>query len=507
MKSIQEIIKEKPWVGWAIFFATVVVVFLIGLFASSIIERRQESFAIQIVKPIPQWEPRNAVWGENFPREYESYLGTLDTSFRSKYGGNAPVDILAHDPEIIVMWAGYAFSKGYEQGRGHLYAITDIRRTLRTTSPMPATCWTCKSTDVPRVMDQIGVAEFYKKSWQDLGHEIVNPIGCQDCHDPKTMNLRITRPALVEAYQRQGKDITKASHQEMRSLVCGQCHVEYYFKGEGKYLTFPWDKGFNVDSMEAYYDSYQFSDWTHALSRAPMLKAQHPDFEIAMTGVHYDRGVACADCHMPYKSEGGVKFTDHKMQSPLNNIAGSCVVCHRESEDKLRQNVYERQDKVEQMKQLAQNALTKLHIEAKFAWDKGATEDEMQPILWNIRHAQWRWDWVAAANGIGFHSPNEALRVLGTAIQKAEDARVQIARVLAKKGYTDEVPMPDISTKAKAQNYIGLKMDELEKQKSEFLQGTAFDWDKKAAQREERMNWDKDREFKETPENNNQQNN
>jgi len=151
----------------------------------------------------------------------------------------------------------------------------------------------------------------------------------------------------VEAFQRQGKDISKSTHQEMRSLVCAQCHVEYYFKGkEDKYLTFPWDKGFNVEDIEKYYDEYEFTDWTHKLSRTPMLKAQHPDFELFQMGIHSQRGLSCVDCHMPFKSEGGIKFTDHHVQSPLNNIANSCQVCHRESENTLRNNVYDRQDKV-----------------------------------------------------------------------------------------------------------------------------------------------------------------
>ncbi len=56
--------QKKPWVNWAIFLVTVVIVFLIGLFASSIIERRSESqLYFQMVSEIPDWEPRNEVWG------------------------------------------------------------------------------------------------------------------------------------------------------------------------------------------------------------------------------------------------------------------------------------------------------------------------------------------------------------------------------------------------------------------------------------------------------------
>lgn len=488
MKSIQERIKEKPWLGWVLFFATVVVVFLLGLFASSIVERRNESFTLQMVKPINDWEPRNEVWGENYPREYESYLKMADTTFASKYAGSATRDYLSSSPELIIMWAGYAFSKDYKAPRGHSYSIVDIRNTLRTggnkVSPQPATCWSCKSPDVPRMMQKMGVENFYKAKWKDLGHEIVNPIGCQDCHDPKTMDLRITRPALIEALKRQGKDIKNATHNEMRSLVCAQCHVEYYFKGEGKYLTFPWDKGMTVEKMEEYYDEANFKDWEHALSKAPMLKAQHPDFELFSMGVHADRGVSCSDCHMPYKTEGGVKFTDHHIQSPLNNVENSCQVCHREKTEKLIQNVNERQDKVKELLRAAEKTLAAAHLEAKIAWDNKAKPEEMKPALQLIRQAQWRWDWVAAANGVGFHAPVEALRVLGNSIQKAEQARKELALVLVKHNVKYPVALPDFSTKEKAQKLIGLKMDELIADKKEFLKTTVIDWDKKAEERQ-----------------------
>jgi len=481
--------KRKPWVNWLLFIATVIVVFLLGLLANSVIERRSESkLYFQMVSEIPEWEPRNEVWGENFPREFETYKSTLDTSFQSPHGGSAMIDYLEKYPELVVMWAGYAFSRDYNQGRGHYYAVQDIRQTLRTDVPQPGTCWTCKSTDVPRVMNEIGVENFYAAKWSDLGHEIVNNIGCQDCHDPKTMNLRITRPALAEAFQRMGKDVNEATHQEMRSLVCAQCHVEYYFKGDGKYLTFPWDKGFSADEMETYYDEVQHVDWVHKLSRTPMLKAQHPDYELYMTGIHADRGVACADCHMPYKRDGGMKFTDHKIQSPLANISGSCQVCHRESEAKLLANVLDRQHKVEELRRITEKNLARVHIEAKIAWDNGATEEEMKPVLQFIRHAQWRWDWVAAANAVGFHSPAEALRVLGTSIQKVNEARILLTEIFVKKGIKTPVEIPDISTKEKAQEYIGLNIAEMQQTKRELLTNVVPQWVAKAAEREAKMN-------------------
>jgi nitrite reductase (cytochrome c-552) len=486
MRRIRDVVAEKPWVGWLLFFVTLVVVFLVGLFGASIIERRSEAqIPFQAGKPINPLEPRNEVWGESFPRQWQTYQRTIDTTFATKHGGSASIDMLEKHPNYVVLWAGYAFAKGYMQGRGHMHAIEDVRVTLRTGQPQPATCWTCKSTDVPRMINQLGASDFYKQSWASMGPEIVNPIGCADCHDSQTMNLTITRPALVEAFQRMGRDINQATHQEMRSLVCAQCHVEYYFKGkEEKYLTFPWDNGLSAEEMERYYDDVEHIDFIHVLSRAPILKAQHPDWELARMGIHMQRGVSCADCHMPYRTEGGVKFTNHHIGSPLQNIAGSCQVCHRESEQTLMENVYERQDKVLELAQTAEEVLVQAHIEAKTAWDNGATEQQMKEILTLIRHAQWRWDFVVASHGGSFHAPLESARLLGSAIHKSENARGRLAAVLTQLGVRLPVPMPDLSTKAKAQAYLGFDMVEFSKQKERFREEEVPLWDKQARERE-----------------------
>jgi nitrite reductase (cytochrome c-552) len=492
MKPIGELINQKPWLGWVIFFSTMVVVFMLGLLASTIIERRAEAvFAYTPQVEHEQWEPRLDVWGMNFPRQYETYLQTADTTFQSKYYGARKIDMLEEVPEMVILWAGYAFSMDYRQGRGHMWAIEDVQQSLRIGSPMqptdgpqPGTCWTCKSPDVPRLMEEMGIAEFYKSTLAQLGPQVVNPIGCADCHDAKTMALQITRPGLIEAFQRQGKDISKATHQEMRSLVCAQCHVEYYFKGEGKYLTFPWDKGFSMEQMEEYYDEIGFADWTHKLSRAPMIKAQHPDYEIFRFGVHYDRGVSCADCHMPYKSQGGVKFTNHHIQSPLNDVANTCAVCHREDADKLVKNVYQRQDALHQTRSLLEEVLAKAHIEAKFAWDKGATEEQMAKTLKLLRAAQWRWDYVAASHGASFHAPFESARVIALGIEKAQEARLEVSRIVASLGHTSPIPLPDVSTKSKAQEYIGLNMKQLRDNKKIFLDTVIPQWLKEAKERE-----------------------
>ncbi|MCV9385379.1 ammonia-forming cytochrome c nitrite reductase [Reichenbachiella ulvae] len=484
-----------------LFVATAVGAFLLSLLANSIISRKTESkFAYQPAVEIADNEPRNAVWGENFPRQYQSFLKTKDTTFQSYQGGSKMMDMLEKDPRLVVLWAGYGFSKDYNAPRGHYYAVEDIYNTLRTggptgpgTGPMPSTCWTCKSPDVPRLMNEIGIDEYYSGKWADKGTEIVNAIGCADCHNPETMSLRVSRPALVEAFEAMGKDINEASHQEMRSLVCAQCHVEYYFnkKLPGKegvpYLVFPWKDGMSVEAMEAYYDDIEFSDWTHKISKAPMLKAQHPGYEIYSTGIHAKRGVSCADCHMPYKSEGGQKFTDHHIQSPLNNVNNSCQVCHRQDKEDLVADVYSRQKKAKQGMEKLEKALVRLHMEAGKAWDLGATEEQMAEILQDIRHAQWRWDYSVASHGASFHSPVEVGRIVTSALEVAEEGRLKLARLLSSLGYNEELPYPDISTKAKAQAIVGLDMEKLEKEKEIFKENIIPQWLEEAKKREDKM--------------------
>ena len=442
------------WRGWALMLAAMAVTFGLGVLAASILQRREEARQRLPLRPIAQWETDAGKWGENYPREYEAYRKMAETTTRTKYGGATQRDYLEASPASVVLFAGYSFAQDYRQARGHVYAVEDITKTKRVTPKTPATCWTCKSPDVPRLMASLGPEKFYAGKFDDFRKEITHPIGCLDCHEPNTMKLRITRPALREAFARQGKDIEQVSHQEMRTLVCAQCHVEYYFQKKGNYLTFPWDKGTTPEQMEQYFDEAQFADWTHAISKARMIKMRHPDYEVYRTGVHAYRDVACADCHMPYRTEGGVKFTDHHIQSPLANVANSCAGCHRWGEEELRKRVEGIQDKVHQARGWAETALAQAHFDIAAAAEAGASDDELAGVRKLVRGAQLRWDYVAANNGMGIHSPQECERILAAAIDLAGQCRVQCVRILAKHGVTKPVAYPDFSTKEKAQSMI-----------------------------------------------------
>jgi nitrite reductase (cytochrome c-552) len=484
--------------NWILFGLTAMVVFLLAMLAYSIMDRKTEArFAYQPKVHIEGIEPRDSLWGLNYPRQYQSYMKTQDTTFRSMYNTSGFMDVIDEQPELIVLWAGYAFSKGYNQPRGHSYAIADVLSSVRIGSPMaagegvmPSTCWTCKSPDVPRLMSELGVTEYYSKKLSDLGSEVINPIGCADCHNPETMNLTITRPALIEAFQAMGKDINQASHQQMRSLVCAQCHVEYYFdktipgKEQAAYLTFPWKDGLTVENMESYYDNIDFADWIHPISKARMIKAQHPDYELFEMGVHAKRGVSCADCHMPYKNEGGQKFTDHHIGSPLSNVENSCFVCHREKQEDLLTDVYERQRKVKEGSSKLQKNIAMAHIEAGKAWELGATEAQMKEILKGIRHAQWRWDFVVASHGGAFHAPLESSRIITSATSTIQESRIQLARLLASLGHNKPVDMPDFNSKAAMQRYIGYDLEKDLVDKAKFLDQVVPQWLKEGKARE-----------------------
>jgi len=215
-----------------------------------------------------------------------------------------------------------------------------------------------------------------------------------------------------------------------------------------------------------------------------MLKAQHPGYEVFKMGIHGKRGVSCSDCHMPYKTEGGQKFTDHHIQSPLNNVANSCQVCHREEKDELIKNVYDNQDRIIENRDQLEVLLVRAHVEAGKAWELGASEAQMKDILHGIRLGQWRWDYVAASHGGSFHAPVELGRVLGKGIDITQETRIKLAKLLMELGFKGEVPYPAIETKAEAQKFIGLDMEKLKAEKDKFKKELLPKWKAAAKERE-----------------------
>jgi nitrite reductase (cytochrome c-552) len=274
---------------------------------------------------------------------------------------------------------------------------------------------------------------------QQGGH----PVSCVDCHDSKTMQLRVTRPGFITGIKAlmasQGKpnyDVNRdATRQEMRTFACAQCHVEYYC-GPKTTLFFPWHNGIKVEQIEEYYNNYKFPDgkrffdWKHAETGAEMLKAQHPEFELYSQGIHAKAGVSCADCHMPYERQGATKVTDHWVRSPLLNIARACQTCHAVDENELKRRAETIQDRTHSLMTRGGKALTDMLDTIKMVKAAGVTEEQLKPALELHRKAQWRLDFIAAENSMGFHAPQESARILGEAIDYARQAELAALRML-----------------------------------------------------------------------------
>jgi nitrite reductase (cytochrome c-552) len=396
-----------------------------------------------------------AVWGKNFPSQYDGYRRTVD-QVRTRFGGSEaiprtptkadPRSIVAQsrleeDPRLRTMWAGYAFSRDFREDRGHAYMLEDQTFTERQqVVKQPGTCMHCHaSAYVPYKKlgggDLIkGFEQMNRMPYAEARKLVTHPVTCIDCHAPDTMQLRVTRPGFIEGIRAlkasegvKDYDVNAtATRQEMRSFVCGQCHVEYYFKGPEKRLVYPWSKGLRVEQILAYYDEVKFADWKHQDTGAPALKAQHPEFELYMQGIHARSGVACADCHMPYKREGALKVSDHHVRSPLLNVNLACQTCHKWSEDELRARVGIIQQRTFALRNRSMDALMELIGDLKRAVAAGRTDAELAAARDFQRRAQFYLDFVEAENSTGFHAPQEAARILGESIDFARKGQLAV---------------------------------------------------------------------------------
>ncbi len=399
-----------------------------------------------------------AVWGQNFPLHYDAYQRTTDM-VRTRFGGSealprTPTDAdprsivaqsrLEEDPRLRRIWQGYAFATDFREERGHAYMLEDQTFTVRQqVTQQPGACAHCHaSVYVPylRLGDGDLIRGFERMNampYQDARPLLEHPVSCIDCHDPATMELRITRPGFMEGMRAlkasegvEDYDVNSmATRQEMRSFVCGQCHVEYYFSGPEKRLTYPWHRGLLVDSMLAYYEEVGFADWTHGATGARVLKAQHPEFEMWSQGTHARSGVTCADCHMPYQRVGAMKISDHHVRSPLLNVNKACQTCHKVAAEELLARAELIQTRTYQLRNTAMDAVVALIDDLEAAVRADSTHAGIPEARRHHRRAQFLVDFVEAENSMGFHAPQEAARILGNAIDEARKGQVALRGV------------------------------------------------------------------------------
>ncbi len=435
----------------------------------NIFERKSEGKNLYVrLTEVTESDTDPKKWKANWPRQYDSYKKTA-LATRTRFGGHGgsealPEQKIERDPWLKRMFLGYAFSIDYRDRRGHAYMLEDQEQTGRQTKPQSGSCLHCHASIMPLYRElgngdaTKGFEETYKYSYKELNQKLkdtghADPGSCVDCHSPTNMEIRVTRPGFIQGIQalaesdaptphlpsieqwrkgsrkepyRPNKD---ASRSEMRSFVCGQCHVEYYCASKMK-LTFPWGNGLKAEEVEKFWDETtfnngnQFFDYTHKETGAKLLKAQHPEFELWSQGIHARSGVSCADCHMPYMRDGASKVSDHWVRSPLLNVNRACQTCHRFSEEEIKQRVDGIQQRNFDLLQRAGAALMKQLDAINVAKSEGARDTDLKEALKLQRKAQWRLDFIAAENSMGFHAPQEAARILGEAIDYAWQGNV-----------------------------------------------------------------------------------
>ena len=530
--------KRRP-IGAYIGIAAVVAIVTAGATALlvNIVQRKQEakSTFVKLVE-VTENDVDPAKWGTNWPREFDGYKRTSEPT-STKYGGGQrssegapPPEKAVRDPWLTRVFSGYLFAVDYRDRRGHAFMLQDqeaTKRNVQSEAKQSGNCLHCHASIMPlyrklgkEALPQAPEAEQIQKGlalvsdmnyWdahklleQTTGGK-VHPVSCVDCHDAKTMGLRVTRPAFITGIQKLAASSADVPHlpsiekwrlgdrkapydpnvdgtrQEMRSYVCGQCHVEYYC-GKGVTIFFPWAEGLKVEQMEHLYDSMQvkgkrFKDWTHAETGMEVLKAQHPEFELWSQGIHAKSGVACADCHMPYKREGALKVSEHWVRSPLLSANRSCATCHPYNDEELKARVTAIQDRHfalmsragaaavnmidtivavrkphDERNRPAAAAKARETLEKKDGFAKLPREEqdkmlagetkanlvvmwrevvEKDPALTELgelqRQAQWRLDFVAAENSMGFHAPQEMARILAESIDLSRQAEIKAA--------------------------------------------------------------------------------
>jgi len=454
---------------WALLLVVALAAATVTALLVSILERKSEGRApyVRLVE-VGEDDTDPAKWGTNWPQQYDAYRRTAETT-RTRFGGHGgsealPAEKIERDPWLKRMFLGYAFAIDYRDRRGHAYMLEDQEASKRLSKPQSGSCVHCHASVMPLYRElgggdaMKGFAESYKLSYQEMSQKLhdgghAHPVSCVDCHDPATMALRVTRPGFILAIQalaasqaplpmlpsverwRQGSRATpydpnaEATRQEMRSYVCGQCHVEYYCSTKMP-LSFPWGQGLKAEDLEAHWngttfpDGARFFDYVHKETGAQILKAQHPEFELWSQGIHARSGVSCADCHMPYMRQGAAKVSDHWVRSPLLNVNRACQTCHHFPEDELKARVDQIQERNFNLLQQGGKAITELLDAILAAKAAGVDSLALNPARELQRGAQWRLDYIAAENSMGFHAPQEAARILGEAIDLARQGQV-----------------------------------------------------------------------------------
>ncbi|MCI2241547.1 ammonia-forming cytochrome c nitrite reductase subunit c552 [Adlercreutzia faecimuris] len=337
-------------------------------------------------------------WAGLYPHQYETWRANEANSPES-----GKDDYLETYPALRTMYKGYGFAKGYDEAASHSYTLRSIAETPRVTDATLANCITCKTPQFTALVNEEGDG-VYAEKFSELIVQFDEPVSCYNCHGNDPTALEVTsgfyRASLGDA----------AESTPLEAQVCGQCHNEYYFNAD-KVTSNPYDglAGMDAEAMLAFYDSIGFKDWEHPDTGAPLLKAQHPEFETVYGGRQSHMaaaGFSCADCHMAtMETEGGARYASHDLVSPLESpeLMEKCSLCH----DDLAGEVAGWQKEVTDREQAISRDIVR-YIEALAAARDALDPDTLARAQQIHRHAQFYWDYVMVENSEGAHNPEAA---------------------------------------------------------------------------------------------------
>lgn len=410
---------------------------------------------------IPDGEINPEIWGKAYPDEYNFWKKTEEpepagkSKYKRGFDADRPTyDKLAEYPYMALLFAGWGFGVEYNEPKGHARMLRDQLEVDASRVKAGGVCLSCKTPYAPKLEKELGV-DYYKQPYNDILAKIPEPdkalgVACIDCHDNKDMSLKISRGfTLGAALNTMGVEPAKLSRQEMRAVVCAQCHVTYSIPKDKEMhstgLYFPWQGSkwgeITVENIiKKLRSDESYKEWKQTVTGFKLAFIRHPEFELfSNRSVHWKAGLACADCHMPYTKVGVHKVSDHRVMSPLKNDLKACAQCHAQGADWLKDQVIAIQDRTASLMLRAGYATAtaaKLFEAVHKAKEAGKQIDQ---ALYDkakdfYEEAFYRTVFIGAENSVGFHNPSEAMRVLGDSIAYAVKSEAFLRQILAKAG-------------------------------------------------------------------------
>jgi nitrite reductase (cytochrome c-552) len=413
------------------------------------------------VKEIPQGEVDPRVWGKVYPAQFDSYLkNSQGGKGDSKYKGSDKFSRLDSWPFQYVLSDGWGMGVEYQESRGHTLALVDQLEVDNARKGAGGVCLTCKSPAVPKLKKKMG-EDFFKKPYKEVYNQIpVNEgvqksserlpngrklgIACIDCHNSDDMSLKLSRWTVREGIKELGKDPARLTRQEKKTLVCAQCHVTYSIPknkvGKSIGVDFPWDNSkwgnVTIEDIEKTIESKKLYEWKSDITGMKLGHIRHPEFELFTNGsTHKAAGLSCADCHMPYKTVGKQKISSHQWTSPLKQDLKACTQCHTNDKEKLKDRIFYIQDRVNHNLTKAGFAAAQAAKAIEVANETAGIDAELlNEAKKYYRKAYYRVTFIAAENSMGFHNPEEALRVLTDGLDYARRSEIKTRQALVKAG-------------------------------------------------------------------------